>query len=218
MKITTKITSLALAGALLLSMSGCSLLGGSKIGPKKLLSYAEDDGAEVAENAKKFNKYDKEDMEDGVVVHLEGKDVKTVLGEDDVCVLPVLDDFYNKHMTEATVYTKIKIDGDEAKSTAVYAFSIVFEDEDSAEDYFDEVHDGIQPNPGVDANNDDGTDENIDYSVMNIIDGANNAAVGVYRDGNTVLFLIGYGRNNKKIIKTIDGLCEDFGVHLVSDT
>ncbi|MBR2524399.1 MAG: hypothetical protein IKE53_08195 [Clostridiales bacterium] len=216
MNIGTKIASVALCAATVFSMTSCSfLLGGSKLGAAKLESYAAGEGAQEMESAKIFLDADEDDLEEGVYVSVEGKDCKKILTEKDLFVIPVLKDFYDKSMQKLTIYVQGTTSG--SKRDIVYAMSIVFEDEDSAEDYFDSIHDGIQPNPGISANNDDGTDEDIDYTVMNISDDPHYAAVGGYRDGNTVLFLIGYG-NSKKVIKNVDAICEALGVHQVTDT
>lgn len=216
MNIRIKIASAVLCAATMLSMTSCSfLLGGSKLGSARLESYASGEGAQKMESAKKFLDADEDDLEEGVYVSAEGKDIKKILTEKDLFVIPVLENFYDKSMQDLTIYVQGTTSGN--KRDVVYAMSIVFEDEDSAEDYFDSIHDGIQPNPGISANNDDGTDDNIDYTIMNISDDPHYAAVGGYRDGNTVLFLIGYG-NNKKVIKNVDAICDGMGVHQVSDT
>ncbi|SCW60689.1 hypothetical protein SAMN02910456_02139 [Ruminococcaceae bacterium YRB3002] len=215
MKTFTKITSLALAGVMLMSVASCSLLGG-KFGPLKLINYARGEGYEPVDSAHAFRELKDKDFKNGVCISLLDKDIKSVLDTEDLTVIPVLKNYYSRDITEAALFMKVK--KTDEKTTAIYAFSMVFEDEDDAEDYFDEVHDGIQPNPGVPANNDDGTDDGINYSVMNIEDGDHRAAVGVYRDGKTVLLLIGYGNKDKKIIKNIDAICEAFGVHSVTDT
>lgn len=217
MRIAAKITALGLTMAMMMSLASCSLLGGSKLAPNKVMKFAEEDGAEIFEDAGKFKKVPYDELDEGICIDLTGKDVKKVMGMENLCVIPVLSDFYRKEMTEAAVYIKLDKD-DSGYVDAKYVFSLVFEDEDSAEDYFDDVDDGIQPNAGTPAENDDGEEDGIAYSVMNITDGSRKAAVGVYRDGNTVLFIIGYGYDNKSLIKDVDKICDAFGVHQVSDT
>ena len=218
MKVAAKLTALGLTAAMMLSMTSCAFLGGSKIGINKVMNYANDEGAEIYDDAKKYSKLDRDDAEDGIAIQLEGKDIKKVFSADNFCILPVLDDFYSNGMTQAACYQKVKDNTN--GGNAIYVFSVVFEEEDDAEDYFDDIHDGIQPNGTIEADNDDGEEDGIGYTVMNVQDetSGNSAAVGAYRDGNTVLVIISYGYQSNKTLKIADEVCDYFGVHQISDT
>ena len=220
---SAKIISSLLCISLSLSLTGC--FGGSRLSPARLMSYAEDNEAKVYDSARKYSSFLDEirsgsesvEIGDGAVIRLEGKDIKTVFGKKSICMFPIVDDFYDKGMTEAVVYCTGKV---KSKSDAhiEYIYSIGFEDEDSAEEYFDDMHDGIQPKSSNNkAKNDNGEEDGISYSVMTIYDNTFSAGVGVYRDGKTVMLIVAYGYNNTKGHDVVDGICEDFGLHLISD-
>ena len=220
---SAKIISTLLCISMSVSLTGC--FGGSRLSPDKLVSYAEDKEAEVYDSARKFSSFLDDiksdavsaNIEDGAVIRLEGKDIKTVLSKKSICILPIIDNFYDDDMTEAAVYCTGKIKSDD-DGHIEYVYSVVFEDEEDAEDYFDDIHEGIQPKASnKSAKNDEGEEEGISYSVMTIVDNDNSAGVGVYRDGKTVMLIVAYGYNNTKGLDIVDGICEDFDLHLISD-
>jgi len=218
----TKIISAVLCTAMVFSLTGC--FGKSKISPDKVASYAEDNEAEVYDKAKKYVSFledikkdgNHSDLKNGVVITLEGKDIKTVFSNSAICILPIIKNFYDKDMTQAVVYCKGNVKDNDGH--VEYIYSAVFEDEDAAEDYFESLHKGIQPNASVKtAKNDDGEEDGIEYSVMTVVDGSESAGVGAYRDGKTVMLIVAYGHNDTKGLSVVDGYCEDFGLHLISD-
>ena len=220
-----KIMSTVLCGAMAVSFAGCNMFGSSKVSPSTLLSYVDNGETQVFESTSKFrsfladsrNRRDEDALSKGGVISLKDNDIKKVMTDENISPLPIIDSFYSKDMTEATVYCSAFVHNETGFYEYAYAFT--FEEEQDAESYFKKLHNGIQPNASnKKARNDSGEEDGIQYSVMNIIDDARSAGVGVYRDGKNLLFVLVYGYYDNSSLDEIDVFCKDLGLHLVTDT
>lgn len=224
MKTSTKILSVIACASMALSMSACALFGGNPLSPSNLLKYAENSEAEVYDSAKKFvsflgdvgNEDTESKLKNGVTIHLEDKDIKKVLSDSHVCVFPIVDNFYDKNITEATIYIFGKTKNN--KGHVEYVYSFAFEDEKDAKKYFKKIAEGYA-NPKQEVETDEGTqDDGTKYSVIVIENSKGIGAIGLYQKDNVVFLGVTFADSGNKGIESLEEVLTDFELHLVSDT
>lgn len=224
MKGFTKIVSALMASAMLISAAGCNLFGGSKIGPSALANYAKGQDADFYDDADDF--FDLVDdlngdadnikkIKNGVYVTLEGKDLKSFFKASRIGGTAGSSFSYDKSMVSGTVYYIGAKKND--KQWALMSFSLEFETEEDAEDYFDDSIDqcetGIrQLGLSLDTDEDDGEENGISYYIANATSSSQGIYEGIYRDGKNVLFLLAADVGGKDASKTIEAICEEFGI------
>ena len=224
MKKLTKIGSVLMTGAMLVSAAGCNLFGGSKIGPAALASFADNEGSERYDDADDFidliqdlndNESSIKKLKNGVHATLEGKDLKNFFKNSLIGGTSYTSFSYDKTMTQATVYY---IGGQKNdKKWAFSALSIQFEDAEAAEEYYDDSVDSIETGFDtltryMDGDTDDGEEGGIAYFIAEASNSSSGVYEGIYRDGNTVLFIISADINGKDGSKTLDSFCETFTI------
>ena len=227
-KLVSSVLAGAMAGVMVLSMSGCSLLhgSGSKVGRNKLKEFAEEAGAvayddtdefievfieeDAGQNAKKIKK--------GGVIDLEGKDLKSFLKNSDVHGAFNIDLGYEKTMTAGTAFVR----GEYNQNSETWAFigmSIDFESADDAADYFDDIADKIDeiydsvPSSN-DTDTDDGEENGIAYFIATSTNSANDITIseGVYQNGKSVLIVVALDRQTDEGGETLCDFCEALGI------
>ena len=225
MKLFTKTGSVLMTAAMLVSAAGCSLLGGgSRIGPSAISKFADGEGSERYDDADDFidliedlnsNENSIKKIKDGVHITLEGKDLKNFFKSSQIGGTGYTSFSYDKTMTQATIYY---IGGQKSdKKWAFSALSIEFEDEEAAEEYFDDSVDSIESGVErlemqMDCDTDDGDENGISYIIVNASNSTSAIYEGIYRDGNTVLFIVSADVGGKEGSKKIDSFCETIGI------
>ena len=224
MKTTTKLLSVIACASMVLSMSACALFGGNQLSPSNLLSYAENSEAEVYDSSKKFITFlekvgsdeTAKKLKNGAVMHLEDKDIKKVLSDSHVCIFPIVDNFYDKNITEATLYVFGK--STNGKGHCEYIFSFAFEDEKDAKKYFKKIAEGYA-NPKQEVEADEGEqDDGTKYNVMLMKNDKGTGAIGLYMKDNIVFLAVSYAETGNKGVDALEEVLGDFDLHLVSDT
>lgn len=227
MKYFTKITSAVMAGVMVLSMSSCSLFGGSKIGPSALVKYAKsvdaaefepDDFMDLMDDLSGGNP-DFDDIEDGAYVTLEGKDIKTYFKKDTVGTGDTGTTLgYDKSMKTASVYYIGEIQ-DSSRRWVAAAISIDFESKEDAENYFedaiDQIEDGFEEIKSyVHVDTDDGEEDGINYFIANCDFSISDIGIceGIYQQGNAVLFILGCDLGTSEADGVVEEICEAMNV------
>ncbi|MBO4242350.1 MAG: hypothetical protein J5883_03645 [Clostridiales bacterium] len=213
----------ALVASMTLSMAGCSLMG-SKIGPKKLQSYSDDFGAEIYDDSDDFmddlddavEKNDPDELKDGIFTIVKDDDIKDAMKKS--ALSTYTDDFYEKTINELAIFVRGEQDGYD--SLSVIALSAVYDSKKDAEEAFEDMVDTLEDatkNDYYDTDCDTFEDGGIQYVLFTLESSFFNQNVGIYQDGNTILFIIGTGNPKKDIENGVDDVCEFFGVVPPSD-
>lgn len=217
-KIKTIIAGTLIA-SMLFSATACSL-GGAKFGPSKLAAYAKDQGAELYEDSDDWEDdlgdlySDFKIVKDGIYVHVKGDDVKEFLKGPSVT-----SEFYDKTVKDATVYI-IGNQKDDSPNIAVAA-ALTFETKDDALDFYEDGADGMEDNykddkdySWYDVDFDTFEEGNTQYALFfeEDTDWGDTTVGGIYLQGNTVFFIMGYGSSKKNVNGYVDDICEGVGV------
>lgn len=205
------------------SLSGCSLLRGSKIGPSRLAGYGRDSGAEEYDDPDEWEEdmdeiavnSDWTTLDDGVYITVEDRDIKGALKVYE----PGLVSFYDKSMTEATIYVTAQEKNN--KRTTVIACAYTFDSKDNALGFYEDWTDTLDDQYEADKENnevdfDTFEEGNMQYALF-CEDSYTSFSVGIYTQGKDVFLIFGAGSESKKINSALDEVCEAMGVYSPGD-
>lgn len=200
----TKALSLILCGAMALSLTGC--MGGSKVSPNALYSYAKSDGAVVFDNIDEMkDAFEDDEVEDSIeddgVALMLGVDELTEAMEDKDADLDTFNQFINDDMEEITIYMKKISSGNQ-----LVAIAASFEDEDDAEDFYEKYESQFSSYAQLYGGVDSGEDGGIEYSTVALNEYGYTLGMGVYRDGCYTLIITQSA--SKGSIKELYDMCE----------
>jgi len=237
MKKFKEFTSVVLTGAMVLSMTGCAFLSSSRIGPRSIAKYAQDQGSDCYEQddfmdmLDELNEQEQDEddsssglkkLKNGVYIELDSKGLKTYFKKSEVGETARSSFEYDKSMTSGTVYY---LGGEKNnKRWALQVFSIEFETEDDAEDYFDEATESIEE--GFNAlgtymttDTDDGEeDDGISYFAASAVySGTASIYEAIYRDGKNVMVVLSADVGGSSGEDAIEDFCEAMNVTSPTD-
>ena len=237
---TTRLTAALLTASLALSFTACRR-SGSDISPDALKAVAESYGAKEYYDVSELSEYMLKlkaqqsssvgELERGIVISIEGDDIERLMTESaSMTNSSNINSMYMDSMTAMTYYFTGKVDSSGNQGSVFAVISVEFEDNSSADEYYESLCYSIAKTNATNANTAyfdrdeaEGTDGAIDYCITRygikksyqalLGDMSMNMFTSVYKDGPYVLYYVAMDiGSNSHCEDIMNDTCNDLGI------